>query len=92
MIPSIIEILRGLLAGRYEIEQAEAWINTHIELGADTAGLRDHFAGLAMQALVTGTLKVDDGLPPTPETLAMAREYADASYVLADAMLNARSA
>ncbi len=34
MIPGIEEIIAGLLAGTYTKEQAQSWLNTHMELAA----------------------------------------------------------
>lgn len=43
--------------------------------------LRDHFAGLALQAMIAH---------PDSDEDADAREYANGAYVMADAMLKAR--
>lgn len=43
--------------------------------------LRDHYAGLAMQAMIAH---------PDSDDYSDAREYANGAYVMADAMLKAR--
>lgn len=35
MIPGIAEIIAGLLSGQYTAEQANAWIQTHMELAVE---------------------------------------------------------
>jgi hypothetical protein len=86
MIPCIADILAGLLNGSYTLAQCEGWINKHIELGSENADLRDHFAGLAMQGLVSTEIDgVYDG--STKDQLTAAR----AAYLIADAMLAARA-
>lgn len=50
---------------------------------AEGMSLRDHFAGLAMQAAVRGAVNVKD----SPEAYA---RIADHAYRMADAMLKAR--
>lgn len=84
MIPSIAEIIAGLVAGKYSAELAEQWINQHIDLaGTPDDDLRDHFAGLAMQAIR------GDGqflLRHEPD------QVADRAYEQADSMLKARAA
>jgi hypothetical protein len=69
-----------------------AFPRDHAHDGHNGMSLRDYFAAKALQGLVVGAVNVDDGMPPTPESIALARTYADASYLLADAMLKAREA
>ena len=82
MIPGIDEIVAMLLGGQCTREQAIGWLNRHMELATETEGLRDHFAGLAMQAAADP--KVAYGF-----TFDQRAEWA---YQQADAMLTARSA
>lgn len=88
MIPTIQEIIAGLLNGSYTGKQAEHWIQRHIELAEDAArgDLRDDFASKAMQ----GFLSSD-----TPEWHTKDENFpslASRAFVLADAMLKAREA
>ena len=76
MIPTIEDILNGLLDGTYLLDKAVRMVEQHIE----TVGLRDHFAGLAMQGLVTN-IKLASGEH---------RIVAIGAYNIADAMLEAR--
>lgn len=39
MIPSVEEIVAGLLAGQFTQEQATKWLNTHMELAAERVPL-----------------------------------------------------
>ena len=82
VIPGIDEIVAMLLSGQCTREQAIGWLNRHMELATETEGLRDHFAGLAMQAAADP--KVAYGF-----TFDQRAEWA---YQQADAMLTARSA
>jgi hypothetical protein len=90
MIPSVEDILIGLLAKTYTLEQCQHWINQHIDLATDSQALRDHFAGLAMQgAIVNANL---GGMPGEDEgATQLAADLAKASYSIADAMLAART-
>jgi hypothetical protein len=81
MIPTIEYILNGLLDGEYTLDQAINLMNNYVE----SAGLRDHFAGLAMQGDIAGLsrhLHQYDGNE--------LRIKAEAAYLMADAMLEAR--
>ena len=84
MIPEIETIAEDLAAGRISVAQAIAWL--HQRAGGSENELRDHFAGLAMQANVTAmstlTVESDD---PTPMTWH--NEVARLSYMTANAML-----
>lgn len=83
MIPDIETILEDLAAGRISTAQATAWLYQHAEGAA--SDLRDHFAGLAMQAMVTAEFEgYDAGTAAT--------RWSTQAYVVADAMLAARSA
>lgn len=56
MIPSIEEILAGLLAGNYTLEQSAAWIYRHQEMAAeagDAKAVRLQIAAMAMQGLLS---------------------------------------
>jgi len=82
VIPIIEDILRMLLAGDIDQAQAQAWIDRHIELAAEVDGLRDHFAGLAMQGAFTSPI----------DSSAIGKDYiAEHAYLMADAMLKARA-
>ena len=48
MIPSIHEIITGLLSGAYTREQAGAWLETHMQLRAETASLSQEFPPLGL--------------------------------------------
>ena len=76
MIPTIEDILNGLLDGTYLLDKAVRMVEQHIE----TAGLRDHFAGLAMQGMLACPIQPQSG----PQM------YARDAYTIADAMLEAR--
>ena len=72
-IPSIVEMLR---ANECTAQQAIAWINAHIE----DSDLRDHFAGMAMQALIAKGMEeyAKRGMHGVPLIPKYAYEYADA--------------
>lgn len=56
MIPSIEEILAGLLACRYTLEQSTDWIYRHQEMAAvteDAKTVRLQLAAMAMQGLLS---------------------------------------
>ncbi len=76
MIPTIEDILEGLLDGTYLLDKAVRLVEQHIE----TVGLRDHFAGLAMQGLLACPVQPQSG----PEM------FARDAYVVADAMIKVR--
>jgi hypothetical protein len=86
MIPTIPDLLMGLLRGDYTAAQCEAWINRHIELGADDEGLRDHFAALALPACITACVNDTGRHEDYPTHVAFK------AYEIADAMLRVRSA
>lgn len=48
MIPSIEEIIAGLLSGAYTREQASAWLETHMQLRAETAPMSQEFPPLGL--------------------------------------------
>ena len=85
MIPDINQIIEGLLSGQYSREQAMEWIEQHLELACESGGLRDHFAGLAMQGLLAGSMA--DGSPMVEGDDG---RLSKAAFVIADAMLKAR--
>ena len=76
MIPTIEDILQGLLDGTYLLDKAVRLVEQHVE---DTS-LRDHFAGLAIQGLMACPIQPQSG----PEM------YARDAYAIADAMLEVR--
>lgn len=85
MIPSIEEILAGLLAGNYTLAQSSEWIYRHQEMAAeagDEKAVRLQLAAMAMQGLLSA-LKAD--------TLD-AHALASISHKVADAMLKATEA
>jgi hypothetical protein len=77
MIPTIETIAEDLASDSISISQAITWLHQHAEGSANE--LRDHFAGLAMQGIVT-----------RPPSGAHQRDIAEAAYMLADAMLAER--
>jgi len=84
MIPGIEEILAGLLSGQYTQEQAIGWLYTHVDLARDAfeeAALRDDFAKAAMQGAYS-----DSTRPQMTHS-----ECARNAYVMADAMMEART-
>lgn len=82
MIPGIEEILSMLMLGQIDQQQALAWIERHLETVAETEGMRDHFAALAMQGAFTSPI----------DSSAEGKEYiAMHAYAMADAMLKART-
>jgi hypothetical protein len=87
MIPTIEDIIAGLIAGRYNAEQAEAWISRHVEIATDEIALRDHFAGAALPAVITAC--ASDTRKPGE---AQEEYFARRCWHVADAMLAARSA
>lgn len=81
MIQTIEDILRDLLIDQITLSKAVALIQTHIDTAIDADGLRDHFAGQAMEAMISGSW---------PDTQDRA-EIAKRSYLMADAMMEARA-
>ena len=87
MIPTIEDILQGLLDGTYLLDKAVRLVEQHIE----DVGLRDHFAGLAMQAMTSEFDRVKSLVRESDrQGHSFATETAIQSYVLADAMLRVR--
>ena len=80
MIPTIEYILNGLLDGEYTLDQAINLMNNYVE----SAGLRDHFAGLAMPAHMQALSSMQTDPGKWHEVIA------NLSYKTADAMLEAR--
>ena len=73
MIPTIEEILIDLANGDMTIESADCWIRDHLSMAEETGHLRDLFAGLAMQGMLSkGTVDNEDWVA------RKAFEYADA--------------
>ncbi len=81
MIPTIEEIVLGLLQGTYTGTQAESWLRAHMDLAEEMArgDLRDEFAGQAMQGLLASNVRAKE------------MEFAEQAYEMADAMLKARA-
>lgn len=79
MIPTIQTIIEDLLAGTIDKSQAINWLHAHADGSANE--LRDHFAGLAMQAYSSDALC---------RRTATQKEIAASSYLIADAMLAER--
>lgn len=83
---SIEEILQQLMRGTMTYQRAKTEIEELIAAAADASepdgGIRDVFAGLAMQAIITSSWHE---LPF--DSIACA----DEAYTMADAMMNARS-
>jgi hypothetical protein len=82
MIPTIEEILVKLANGDMAIDDADHWIRQHLARAEDTAHLRDLFAGLAMQGMISHP----ESDPDKPAGI-----YARGAYVMADAMMEARN-
>lgn len=85
MIPTIEQIIYDLLCGKLNESQSIGLIEQHIELARQTAeddGLRDHFAGMAMQAAATNE---------TGASRFTFEQRAEWAYLQADAMLKARN-
>lgn len=79
MIPSIEEILAGLLAGHYTRDQATNWIYAHLDVavsGEERRSVRLQLAGFAMQGLLA-----KNGMCHPKD-----------AYEMADAMLDAEEA
>lgn len=83
MIPTIPEILSMLLQGGCSSEEAERWIDQHMDIAAKVH-LRDFFAGCTLGDVAARNLSVLD------VSAAYAR-IAHHCYRMADAMLAARS-
>lgn len=84
MIPSIEQIIGDLLAGDISQAQAVTYLHQHIEdlcTKESDDGLRDMFAGLAMQGLLSCQIQPQSG----------ADMYARDAYEVADAMMEARN-
>lgn len=79
MIPSIEIIVEGICDGTITKSQAVTWLHAHAEGAAND--LRDHFAGLAMQGIISQQDWV------TFENAAVA----EWSYAQADAMIEIRN-
>ena len=73
MIPTIETIVEDLAAGAITKQQAIAWLNLHAEGAAND--LRDHFASLAMNAMVSQPAWKSC---PSEKIAAWAYEQADA--------------
>lgn len=74
MIPTIEEIIAGLLSGDFTKEQALAWLDQHIELAVDRFDCRSMFAAAALQGRLAAGVR-----PPNKASLATeCFEYADA--------------
>jgi len=85
MIPTIEEILEGLLDGTYLLDKAVRLVDQHIE----HAGLRVHFAGLAMQGLIAVMYK-DVAKKYIDKIDQINPLFAKTAYEVADAMMKER--
>lgn len=86
MIPTIETIVELLVSGQCTKAEAVGWLHQHAQDAC--YGLRDEFAGLAMQTMC-GTLDDGDLVNMSTGLLGGAR-ISNAAYVMADAMLAAR--
>jgi len=82
MIPTIEEILVKLANGDMAIDDADHWIRQHLSMAEDTGHLRDLYAGLAMQGMVSNP---DCFLDPVTE-------IPKGAFKIANAMMEARNA
>jgi hypothetical protein len=78
MIPTIEDILNGLLDGEYTLDKAVNLVRSHI----DDFGLRDHFAASALQGMLANQ---------HPYQASDEHMFSRDAYKLADAMLKERS-
>jgi hypothetical protein len=78
VIPTVDNIVDGLIAGTMNRDEAISWIHAHIDAAQD----RDELAALAMNGLM-GTRDWDATLTP-------AAEIAQRAYNVADAMIKAK--
>ena len=86
MIPTIEDIFQILSRGEMTFDDAEMYVRAHIRMASttdDLTDLRDHFAGLAMNACL-----LDSSLPYSAENAAT---HARRAYQQADAMLKERA-
>jgi hypothetical protein len=91
MIPTIEQIIEDLMAGTINKSLAIVWLHAHAEGAAND--LRDHFAGLAMQAMTSDIKRVISLCDEAKrQKHSYAEEVALQSYVLSDEMLKERSA
>lgn len=68
-----------------EFDDLEDYLEEDFE--DDDMSLRDHFAGLALQAILKAN---DDSLEDTEEVRGAAGEWAKRAYLIADAMIDAK--
>lgn len=87
MIPTIENIIEGLMDGSYTKEQAIAWLEVHAS--GPIGDLRDDFASKAMQSLI-GNPTITSGLRE-PVPLNAFDETARGAYLFANAMLKERA-
>lgn len=81
MIPTLDEIIAGLLAGNFTKEQAQAWIDEHIALAVQANDHRAMFAAAALEGRLAAGVR-----PPSKPSLAVeCFEYADAMVAAAGA-------
>lgn len=74
MIPTLDDILAGLHAGTYTVQQAKPWVAQHIQSAVAEGRTRDLFAAAALEGKLATGMK-----PATPDALAVeCWSYADA--------------
>ncbi len=88
MIPTIEQIIEDLVAGTISKSQAITWLYEHAEGSANN--LRDHFAGQAMQGLITCECGLHDSAFSMKDGFTIIENYAFCAYDYADAMIKAR--
>lgn len=77
MIPSIEDIVEGLLLKLYTAEQAKAWLRSHIQVSEDAADAKDMRDSFAAAALTAMTRMVNDNTIPADTIAAQAFHIAD---------------
>lgn len=88
-IPTIAEVLDGLVAGRHTRAQALVWIELHIGAACEAACDEDAVARLAMQTLMADQRFLQQAKNANQDA---AVAVAEAAYAQAAAMKKARSA
>ncbi len=83
MIPTIEQIVEDVKAGTITTAQAVSWLHAHAEGVAND--LRDHFAAMAMQGLLSNINSNGETLKKYMPAIALE------AYQFADAMLKAKS-
>lgn len=95
MIPSIEAIVDGVKDGSISPSQAVSWLHQHAEGAAND--LRDHYAAMALQGILSNSEGVHASAEPmlswlTNKSSATACDWlADRSFEIADAMMKRRA-